>query len=72
MDYIACQAPLSMGFSREEYWSGLPCPPPGDRPYPGIEVLPFTSALAGEFFTARATWEAHVYAYIQIIIYAHA
>ena len=34
---IACQVPLSMGFSRQEYWSGLPCPPPGDLPEPGIE-----------------------------------
>ena len=34
---VACQAPLSMGFSRQEYWSGLPCPPPGDLPDPGIE-----------------------------------
>ena len=34
---ITCQAPLSMGFSRKEYWSGLPCPPPGDLPNPGIE-----------------------------------
>ena len=34
---IACQAPLSMGFSRQEYWSGLPCPPPGDLSDPGIE-----------------------------------
>ena len=33
----AHQAPLSMGFSRQEYWSGLPCPPPGDLPKPGIE-----------------------------------
>ena len=37
MDYIACQASLSMGFSRQEYWSGLPCPPPGDLPNAGIE-----------------------------------
>ena len=35
----ACQAPLSMGFSRQEYWSRLPCPPPGDHPNPGIELL---------------------------------
>ena len=35
----ACQAPLSMGFSREVYWSGLPCPPPGDLPDPGIEPI---------------------------------
>ena len=34
---VAHQAPLSMGFSRQEYWSGLPCPPPGDLPIPGIE-----------------------------------
>ena len=34
---VAHQAPLSMGFSRQEYWSGLPCPPPGDLPNPGIE-----------------------------------
>ena len=35
---VVCQAPLSMGFSRKEYWSGLPCPPPGDPPSPGIEL----------------------------------
>ena len=34
---VACQAPLSMGFSRQEYWSGLPFPSPGDLPNPGIE-----------------------------------
>ena len=34
---VACQAPLSMAFSRQEYWSGLPCPPPGDLPKPGIK-----------------------------------
>ena len=34
---VARQAPLSMGFSRQEYWSGLPCPPPGDLPNPGIK-----------------------------------
>ena len=35
---VARQAPLSMGFSRQEYWSGLPCPPPGDLPNPGIKL----------------------------------
>ena len=35
---LACQAPLSMEFSRQEYWNGLPCPPPGDLPDPGIEL----------------------------------
>ena len=34
---VARQAPLSMGFSRQEYWGGLPCPPPGDLPHPGIQ-----------------------------------
>ena len=41
---VAHQAPLSMGFSRQEYWSGLPCPPPGDLPEPGITFLPKPSA----------------------------
>ena len=36
---VACQAPLSMGFSRQEYWSGLPFPSPGDLPDPGIEPM---------------------------------
>ena len=46
---VAYQAPLSLGFSRQEYWSGLPFPPPGDLPVPGIE--PTSPALAGGFFT---------------------
>ena len=37
---IACQAPLSMGLSRKEYWNGLPCPPTGDLPDPGIKPNP--------------------------------
>ena len=53
----ACQASLSMEFSRQEYWSGLPCPPPGDLPDPRIE--PTSPGLAGGFFTTSATWEAH-------------
>ena len=53
------QAPLSMGFSRKQYWSGLQRPPPGDLPDPGIEPASLTySALAGRFFTNSATWEA--------------
>ena len=55
---IARQAPLSMGFSRQEYSSVLPCPPPGDLPKPGIESMSLKSlALAGEIFTVSATWE---------------
>ena len=45
MDYIACKTPLSMGFSRQEYWSGLPCPPPGDLPDQGIELASHTFVL---------------------------
>ena len=54
---LACQAPLSMEFSRQEYWNGLPCPPPGDLPDPGIELTSLTSP-AGRFFTTSATQEA--------------
>ena len=57
---IARQAPLSMGFSRQEYRTGSPYPPPGDRPNPGIKPVSLMSpALAGGFFTTSATWEAH-------------
>ena len=49
---IAHEAPLSIGFSRQEYWSGLPFPPPEDLPDPGIESASLISpALAGDFFT---------------------
>ena len=54
---LAYQAPLSMGFSRQEYWSGLPCPPPEDIPDPGTELESLTSpALAGGFFTTSITF----------------
>ena len=54
----ACQISLSMGFSRQESWSGLPFPSPGDLPDPGIEPRSLTSpALASVFFTTSATWE---------------
>ena len=53
----AHRAPLSMGFSRLEYWSGLPCPPPRDLPDPGIKPTSLMSpALVGGFFTTSATW----------------
>ena len=59
MDCIARQTPLTMGFSWQGYWSGLPCPPPGDLPDPGIESASLMSlALAGRSFTTSATWEA--------------
>ena len=47
-----------VGFSRQEYWSGLLCPSPGDLPDPGIEPVSLTSpALVGTFFTTSITWE---------------
>ena len=55
---VARQAPLSMGFSRQEYWSGVTCPPPGDLPDPGIEPMSLPSpAFAGRFFTMSTPWE---------------
>ena len=57
---IAHQTPLSMEFSRQEYWSGLPFPTPGDLPDPGIEHLPTVSAmLAGGFFTTEPPGKPH-------------
>ena len=56
---VACQGPLSMGFSRQECWSEFPRPPPGDLPCPGMEPMsPAYPALASRFFTTHATWEA--------------
>ena len=66
---VAYQAPLSMGLSRQEYWSGLPCPYPGDLPDPGIEPASLLSpVMAGKFFTTSATWEVQVL-HIYLCIY---
>ena len=48
---VTCQAPLTVGFSRQDYWSGFPFPPPGNLPDPGIQ--PTSVALAGGFFTTE-------------------
>ena len=57
---VALQAPLSVGFSRQKYWSGLQCLPPGDLPNPGIEPESLmSSALGGGFFITSTTWEVH-------------
>ena len=56
---VACQVPLCMGFSRQECWSGFPCPPLGGLPNPGME--PMSPALTGWFFPAEPpgkTWES--------------
>ena len=56
---IVCQVSPSMGFSRQEHWSGLPFPPPGNLSNPRIKFVSLMSpALAGGFFTTSATWEA--------------
>ena len=56
---VDCSLPLSMRFSRQECWSGLPYPPPRNLPDPEMEPTSLTSsALAGRFFIASATWEA--------------
>ena len=53
---------MSMGFSRQEYWSGLPCPSPGDLPDPGIKFASLTSpSLAGGFFTTSAIWKTSAF-----------
>ena len=52
--HVACQAPLSMDFPRQEYWGSLPFPPPGDLPYSGIEpTSPMSPALASRFVTTE-------------------
>ena len=57
---VVRQAPLSMGFSRQEYWSGVQFPSPGNLPDPGIKPVSLISpALVGGFFTTSATWEAY-------------
>ena len=57
---VAHEAPLTMGFPRQIYWSGLPFPSPGDLPDPGIEPMSLMfPAFSGRFFTTSATWEAH-------------
>ena len=69
---VARQAPLSMGFSRQDYCSGLPFPSPGDLPNPGIEPTSLLSpALAGGFFTTGATWEALFIAKWHCIVHVH-
>ena len=66
---VAHQAPLSMGFSRQEYWSGLPCPPPGDLPDPGIKPISLASSCKEEctlrYFTNRRRKEGYLHSWQQ-------
>ena len=56
---VACKAPLPVEFPRQEYWSGLPFPSPGDLPDPGIEPASLKfPVLVGVFFTTSTIWEA--------------
>ena len=76
---IAHQASQSMEFSRQDYWSGLPCPPSGDFLDLGIKLVPLgSSVLADGFFNTRVSWEAlsiytqeyiYIYTYTCIYIY---
>ena len=69
---VDCQALLSMGFSREENWSGLPCPPPGDLSHLGIKPASLMSpSLIGRFFTTSTTWEGlHSLCKSEMIVWA--
>ena len=71
---VVHQVPRSVGSYRQEYWSGLPCPFPGDLSDSGIE--PASPALAGGFFTTSAIWEAHMvyvcmHVYMCVYTYIH-
>ena len=65
---VARQAPLSMGFSRQEYWSRLPCPSPGELPNLGIEPVSCVSCIAGRFFTHWAIGEVLIEVLLKVII----
>ena len=65
---VAHQAPLPMGFSTQEYWSGLPCIPPGDLPGPGIKLTSLIfPELAGGFFTTEPPGKSKYY----LLLYYH-
>ena len=55
---VACHAPLSISFFRQEYWSGLPCPSPGDLPTQGSYLGLMPPIFAGKFISTSATWKA--------------
>ena len=67
---VACQSPLSLELSRQEYWSGLPFPPPGD--HLNLEIKPHISCIGRQvfcffFFTTNANWEAQEYVWNRIV-----
>ena len=66
---VAHQAPLSMGFSRQEYWSGLPFPSSGDLPDPGIKLR--SPALQADFLTSELPGKPIVCIYVYIVVYIY-
>ena len=62
---VACQAPLSMGFSRQEYWSGFPCPAPGDIPDPGMDTK--SPALQADSLPTKPTGKPIYIVYLYLI-----
>ena len=62
----AHQAPQSTGFFRQEYWSGLPSPPPGDPPNPGIKLT--SPALTGGFFSTNTPGKPHIHVFLIAIL----
>ena len=66
MDYMACQASLSLGFSRQEYWSGLPFLSSGESSQSRDRIL--VSCIAGRFFTIWATREAPEYIFAEVLL----
>ena len=69
---LACQAPLFLRFSRRDYWSGLPCPPPGALSDPGIEPPSLMSPeLAVRFFITHATWDAPFFLFSSVQSLSH-
>ena len=70
--FSVCCSVYVYEFSRQEYWSGLPFPTPGDLPDPGIELVSLvSSALTGRFFTTSAARETHLFSVTTFITYLH-
>ena len=69
---VAHQFLCPWGFSRQGYWCGFPCPPPGDLPDPEMEFMSLMSpAFAGGFLTTNTIWEALADTYVSLIVYCH-
>ena len=68
---IAHQVPLSVRFSRQDFWSGFPCPPPGELPDPGLKPMSLMSpAMACGFFTTSTAWEAPFLIWLLISVFS--